>query len=192
VFKRAIERGNLLIAEMTARELGRLALADALDLLVLVVEKEPERRDRFATRWLSRLIEEDPRLTLDEVRLAASALAALGGRSHEQSASLLAQLARRCGSSRGMVTPLNLETHKAAGADRVRDALPDREGLRRPDLGPAFAALVAAAPGATRDPTDACQRSRSRRTGAPGHAHADAGLPFDGLPASLDPCPPTG
>jgi hypothetical protein len=73
VFKRAIERGNLLIAEMTARELGRLTLADALDLLGLVVEKDPERRDRFAVRWLSRLIEEDPRLTL-----------ALDGRAHEQ------------------------------------------------------------------------------------------------------------
>jgi hypothetical protein len=48
VFKRAIERGNLLIAEMTARELGRLTLADALDLLALVIEKDPDRRDRFA------------------------------------------------------------------------------------------------------------------------------------------------
>jgi hypothetical protein len=63
VFKRAIERGNLLIAEMTARELGRLTLADALDLLVLVIEKDPERRDRFAVRWLARLVEEDRRLT---------------------------------------------------------------------------------------------------------------------------------
>src|SRR5690348_8814836 len=41
VFKQAIERGNLLIAEMTAKELGRLTLADALDLLVLEIEKEP-------------------------------------------------------------------------------------------------------------------------------------------------------
>jgi hypothetical protein len=38
------------------------------------------------------LIEEDPRLTLDEVRLAVSALAALGGRGHEEAVSVLGHL----------------------------------------------------------------------------------------------------
>jgi hypothetical protein len=100
IFKRAISSGILLIAEMTARELGRLTLADALDLLVLVVEKDPERRDRFALRWLSRLIAEDPRLTLDEVRLAAAALAALGGRSHEQAMGTLSAVAEKASRSK--------------------------------------------------------------------------------------------
>jgi hypothetical protein len=34
-FKRAIERGNLLVAEATARELGRLTLEEALRLVLL-------------------------------------------------------------------------------------------------------------------------------------------------------------
>jgi hypothetical protein len=44
-----VANGNLLIAEMTAREHGRLTLADALDLLVMVVEKDPtgETGSRF-------------------------------------------------------------------------------------------------------------------------------------------------
>jgi hypothetical protein len=95
VFKRAIERGNLLIAEMTARELGRLTLADALELLVLVVEKDPGRRDRFAVRWFRRLLEEDENLTIDEAVPAASALAALGGRAHEQAVTTLSAMAER-------------------------------------------------------------------------------------------------
>jgi hypothetical protein len=95
IFRRAVANGNLLIAEMTARELGRLTLADALDLFVLVIEKDPERRDRLAVRWLARLIEEDPRLTLDEARLAMSALASLGGRGHEHAVTTLALMSER-------------------------------------------------------------------------------------------------
>src|SRR5262245_61640168 len=43
VFQRAVERGNLLSAETAARQLGRLALADALKLTLLIGEEEPER-----------------------------------------------------------------------------------------------------------------------------------------------------
>ena len=56
IFKRAIETGNLLVAEMTARKLGRISLDESLALTVLVAEKDPERRSRFAVRWLRRLL----------------------------------------------------------------------------------------------------------------------------------------
>ena len=52
IFQTAIERGNLVTAEATARELGRISLEEALALTALVAEKEPERRSRFAVRWL--------------------------------------------------------------------------------------------------------------------------------------------
>jgi hypothetical protein len=39
IFGRAIENGNLLVAEMTARELGRLTLEGALWLLFLYAEE---------------------------------------------------------------------------------------------------------------------------------------------------------
>jgi hypothetical protein len=40
IFKRAIENGNVAIAETTARELGRLSLDEALALTGLVVQKD--------------------------------------------------------------------------------------------------------------------------------------------------------
>jgi hypothetical protein len=44
-------------------------------------------------RWLRRLLEEDENLSIEEAALAASALAALGGRGHEQAVSTLSALA---------------------------------------------------------------------------------------------------
>ena len=41
IFKRAIERGNYLVAVTTAREVGRLDLGDALELLNLIALHEP-------------------------------------------------------------------------------------------------------------------------------------------------------
>jgi beta-phosphoglucomutase-like phosphatase (HAD superfamily) len=76
IFRRAIERRNLLIAEATARELGALDLSEALDLVCLVAETTPDRFDAFARRWLARLAEERP-LPLAELDLAITALRAL-------------------------------------------------------------------------------------------------------------------
>jgi hypothetical protein len=59
IFRTAIERENLLLAEATARELGRIGLDESLALTALVAEKDPDRRSRFAVRWLRRLLEED-------------------------------------------------------------------------------------------------------------------------------------
>jgi hypothetical protein len=62
-------------AEMAAREMGGLSLADALLLCELLAKTDVARR-RAALRWLQRLI--DDRLPpLSEVALAASALAEL-------------------------------------------------------------------------------------------------------------------
>jgi hypothetical protein len=67
------------MAEATARELGRISLAESLALTALVAEKEPERRSRFAVRWLRRLLEDDESLTIEEAAVAAAALS-LGAR----------------------------------------------------------------------------------------------------------------
>jgi hypothetical protein len=58
IFKRAIEHGNLMAGEMTARELGRIPLSESLALTSLVVQKDPGRRPRFTVRWLLRLLED--------------------------------------------------------------------------------------------------------------------------------------
>ena len=83
-FQRAISRRHLLAAETAAREKGGLSLADALLLCELLVNADPQRYERAASRWLVRFI--DDRLPpLVEVALAASALAELrhGRRSAE-------------------------------------------------------------------------------------------------------------
>lgn len=100
IFRRAIENGNVLVAEMTARELGRITLAEALDLTALVAAKDPHRHSRYALRWLRRLLDEDAGLTLEEAALALSGLAALAGPANEQAYITLSALAERA-SGRG-------------------------------------------------------------------------------------------
>ena len=50
VFRRAIERGNYLIAITTAREVGRLDLAEAVELSNLIAVHEPARAAAAAGR----------------------------------------------------------------------------------------------------------------------------------------------
>ena len=54
IYKRAIERGNLLVAEMAAREVGSLTLVEALELVCLYAEHEPAKFERAALRWHGR------------------------------------------------------------------------------------------------------------------------------------------
>jgi hypothetical protein len=75
-FQRAIHRRHVQAAEMAAREMGGLSLADALSLCELLANVDPARYERAALRWLQRFIDERlPPLT--EVALAAAALAEL-------------------------------------------------------------------------------------------------------------------
>jgi hypothetical protein len=75
-FTRAVANRNLREADLAARELGGLSLDDALKLCVLLAERDPQRFERAALRWLQRFIDE--RLPpVAEVALAASALAEL-------------------------------------------------------------------------------------------------------------------
>jgi hypothetical protein len=66
IFKRTIEHGNFVVAEMTARELGRITLGESLALTALATQKAPERRSRYAVRWLRRRLEEADHLTIEE------------------------------------------------------------------------------------------------------------------------------
>ena len=51
-FQRAIHRRNVENAEMAAREMGGLSLADALSLCELLANADPARYERAALRWL--------------------------------------------------------------------------------------------------------------------------------------------
>jgi hypothetical protein len=75
-FQRAISSRDLQKAELAAREMGGLSLADALALCELLAACDPRRYERAALRWLQRFIDERvPPLT--EVALASAALAEL-------------------------------------------------------------------------------------------------------------------
>jgi hypothetical protein len=76
VFRRAIERKNLLVAQTIARELGVVGLDEALELVVLTAELEPPRLDAYARRFVARLADERT-LTLGELDVAITALRAL-------------------------------------------------------------------------------------------------------------------
>jgi hypothetical protein len=77
-FKRALARGNFMLAWTMAAELPKVTLADALALLLLARDVEPARFDRSVPRWHARLCTER-QLSIAEAQLALAALNALSG-----------------------------------------------------------------------------------------------------------------
>jgi hypothetical protein len=63
------------VAVAAARDLPKLSLGDALELTVLVARKDTDRHPRVASRWLVRLLEEDPHATITEAAQALRAMA---------------------------------------------------------------------------------------------------------------------
>lgn len=74
-FKRALKTGNLMIIRAAAAELPVIKLEDALQVCVLLRDREPERYERAAVRWLGRYCVERPDVTLDDVEHARAAFA---------------------------------------------------------------------------------------------------------------------
>ena len=92
-FMRALERRNLIGAEMALREMGAVSLLEALDYLALLAELRPDRLEAAAVRWHGRLELESSVLTLAESQLALAALANLG--SNGETVQILRRLVRR-------------------------------------------------------------------------------------------------
>ena len=88
-YQRAIERGNLLVAEATLRELGRPSLCELLELTILIAERDPRRHPKVAARWLLRYLEARDDSTIDDASMVAASLAALGGDRHAEAAQAL-------------------------------------------------------------------------------------------------------
>jgi hypothetical protein len=79
---------------VTAREIGRVTIAEALELTALVARKQPHRFGRFAARWLCVCLcvylEEHEKATLEDVALLVSNLQSLA--THKDHARALAIL----------------------------------------------------------------------------------------------------
>ena len=78
-FQRALKQGSLVIAEMTAREIGWISLKDALELTILVAQQDSPRYPRYSARWLERYLGEERGATLADAAFALGCLAALTG-----------------------------------------------------------------------------------------------------------------
>ena len=92
-FQRAIEGRWLFHAELAARELGRLTLEEALELVVLCTRKvEPAKFERAAVRWFSRYLDEGTDVSLPKAHLALAALTELRSGEVDAAAKLLAGL----------------------------------------------------------------------------------------------------
>jgi hypothetical protein len=100
-FKRALEVRSACQAELAAREMGRLGLLDAFDYLTLLAAEKPDRFDRAAGKWLSRLLAESNALSPDEVAVAFGSLRGLAAGYGEQSGEVLRALVRRRHETRG-------------------------------------------------------------------------------------------
>jgi hypothetical protein len=83
------------VATTVLKEMGHVTLLEALQLTALVSLRDRQRGSRYAVRWLQRLFDEHPGVTIEEAALAASALAALGGPGHEDAAAALVAVAER-------------------------------------------------------------------------------------------------
>jgi hypothetical protein len=79
-----------------ALEVPRIALEDALAILLALLEREPHTFPRGAARWGSRLVLER-RLALDDAQLTLAALAALPGPGARAGAEALIELSDRFG-----------------------------------------------------------------------------------------------
>ncbi len=85
-----------MLAEVTAREIGRVTIAEALELTALVARKQPHRYGRFAARWLCLYLEEHEKATLEDVAPLVSNLESLvTPKDHASTLAILRKVARR-------------------------------------------------------------------------------------------------
>jgi hypothetical protein len=83
------------LAEVAAREIGRVTIAEALELTALVGRKQPHRYGRFAARWLCLYLEEHEKATLEDVALLVSNLQSLAtSTDHAPALAILRKAAR--------------------------------------------------------------------------------------------------
>jgi hypothetical protein len=94
ISNRVIERGNVVLAEMTARELGHVSFGKALQLLLLYAAHEPAKFERTALRWFRRYLDEGKGVTLLKAQFALAALGELRADEHGNAAKLLSDFAR--------------------------------------------------------------------------------------------------
>ena len=95
--RRALDRGNAVVAWAAAGELERVPLADALALCLLLARSDRARYEKAALRWHARLCREIAGLSIDEAALSLCALRALPGPAAEAAGHALGVICERHG-----------------------------------------------------------------------------------------------
>jgi hypothetical protein len=90
-FRRSLDSGNLLAARAAASELKHVGLAEALELTLLILAKEPTRFRAAALRWHARYCG-DNKVTIEEATAVLGLLAMLEGHRAKPAAQALAGL----------------------------------------------------------------------------------------------------
>lgn len=74
-FRRALATQNLMLIRAAAAELPHVRLDDALEVCVLLRDREPERYERAAVRWIARFCVERQDVSVEDVTQASTAFA---------------------------------------------------------------------------------------------------------------------
>jgi hypothetical protein len=99
-FRKALDRGNVTEALSAAAELPTLGLTEALELCLLLCDREPEKFSRAAVRWHGRYCREVRDVGLEEAQAVLACLGVLRGPRREPAAHALAELVYRRGFER--------------------------------------------------------------------------------------------
>ena len=93
-FRRALDRGNVTEALSAASELQFVSLAEALELTLLLADRDLEKYNRAALRWHARFLQETKNLDLRESLAVLALLAAIPA--NRLAATALAGREHRC------------------------------------------------------------------------------------------------
>ncbi len=99
-FRRALDTGNGTMALAAAADLPHVALADALELCLVLRDSRPDRFERAALRRHGRFCRETSDVTLDEAQAVLVLLASLPGPRGKTAARALGELLDRRGLER--------------------------------------------------------------------------------------------
>src|SRR5262245_55796844 len=92
-FRRALDRANVAEALSAASELQFVSLSEALELTLLLVDGEPEKYERAASRWHTRFVQETPNIGVRQSQAVLALLVAVP--SERLAAAALAELLSR-------------------------------------------------------------------------------------------------
>lgn len=91
-FRRALATQNLTLIRAAAAELPQVRLDDALEVCVLLRDREPQRYEAAAVRWIARFCVERVDVSLEDVDHATHAFALLRRGEPEEALTVLQTL----------------------------------------------------------------------------------------------------